>query len=191
MSTTAISAAAPAVPSTNDNVTSERFEVAVGYDLTTDDKGQTKKEPAFYGASKEDEQTAIKKLVDEKKFQYNFTITVSIPRAKNYEGIKTICPNEEEAAANFNRGAKQKANNRLKAILTEVDADGNLKFDPNSDLTNGVLDMTDEIASESKRKVLSEEEKLDRFLAPFPEAMRSAMKAAYLAQRNAGQTVAA
>jgi hypothetical protein len=45
MSTTAISAAAPAVPSTNDNVTSERFEVAVGYDLTTDDKDRPRKNP--------------------------------------------------------------------------------------------------------------------------------------------------
>jgi len=190
MTTTAVTPTKPQAVNDTTNTTSERFEVAVGYDLSKDEKGQITREPSFMGATKEDEQAAIKKLADEGKFEYQFTVTVSIPRAKNLAGIKEICPNEEEAANNFNRGAKQKANNRLKALLTEVDADGKLKFDPSTDLVNNVLDMREEIASESKRKVLTEEEKLDRFLADFPEAMRAAMKSAYLAQRGAAAPAA-
>src|SRR5262249_26878550 len=111
----------------------------------------------------------------------------SIPRAKNLAGIKEICPDEEEAAANFNRGAKQKANNRLKAKLLETTPEGAFTFNPEADLKNGVLDITEEIASPSKRKVLTEEEKLDRFLEQFPEATRNMMKAAYLSSRQAPQ----
>ena len=80
--------------------------------------------------------------------------------------------------------AKYKAANRLKARVLAVDSDGQLSFDPNTELPNGVLDMTSEIASPSKRKVLSEEEKLDRFLEQFPENMRNAMKAAYVQSRQ-------
>lgn len=176
-------------PTVETNTTSERTDYVVGYDLETgkDDKGNdvTKKVEAFYSASSEDELTALKKKIEEGKFKQVYQVTVSIPRAKNFAGIKEICPDEEEAAGNFNRGAKQKANNRLKAKLLEVTPEGNFTFNPEADLTNGVLDMTSEIASPSKRKVLTEEEKLDRFLADFPESTRSMMKQAYLQSRQA------
>ena len=175
------------------NVTSERADYVVGYDLGVDDKNQPTKVVAFREVTTEEQTAAVKKLTDEGKFKAMTGVTVQIPRAKNLQGIKEICPNEEEAASNFNRGAKQKANNRLKAILLEEDANGNIAFDPetsvddnkNKRVVNGVLDLTQEIASESKRKVLSEEEKLDRFLEQFPESTRSAMKAAYQASRQA------
>lgn len=171
------------------NQTSERTDFVVGYDLEAgkDDKGNDviKKVEAYYSASSEEEIQALKKRIDEKKFQTVYTVTVSIPRAKNLAGIKEICPDEEEAAANFNRGAKQKANNRLKAKLLETSPEGNFTFNPEADLKNGVLDMTEEIASPSKRKVLTEEEKLDRFLEQFPESTRNMMKQAYLASRQA------
>jgi hypothetical protein len=150
--------------------------------LSTKD-GQTVKTEAFYSVSTEEETQAVKKLVDEGKFKPIYTVTTSLPKAKNLAGVKEICPNEEEAASNFNRGAKQKANNRLKAKLLETSEAGEFTFDP-SKLPGGVLDLTEEIASESKRKVLTEEEKLDKFLESFPEALRNTMKAAYLAARQ-------
>jgi hypothetical protein len=177
----------PATPESN--ITSDRTDYVVGYDLEAgkDDKGNdvVRKIEAYHPASNEEEINLLKKLSDEGKFKAIYTVTVSIPRAKNFAGIKEICPDEEEAAGNFNRGAKQKANNRLKAKLLEVNEDGNFTFNPEADLKNGVLDMTEEIASPSRRKVLTEEEKLDRFLEQFPEATRSLMKQAYLQSRQA------
>ena len=178
-------------PEVTTNVTSEREDYVVGYLVTTKD-GKDEHTPAFYPIQDEEQQKFVKEQTDTGKFKPSFPVTVSVPRAKNLAGIKEICPDEEEAAANFNRGAKQKAANRLKAKLLDVDQDGVFTFDPagndedgKPNLTNGVLDMTSEIASPSKRKVLTEEEKLDRFLEQFPEPMRNAMKSAYLAQRNA------
>lgn len=173
-----------ATPSVETNTTSEREDFLVGFDISTKD-GKTEQIPAFYSVAGEEAAKAVKELCDAGKFKPSFPVTVSVPRAKNVTGIKEICPDEEEAAANFNRGAKQKVANRLKARLLATNEDGNLSFDPNADLVNGVLDMTSEIASPSKRKVLTEEEKLDRFLEQYPEAMRTAMKTAYLAQRSA------
>lgn len=181
-----------AVKQPSENITSERTDYVVGYDLSAPDKdGKVERTGAFYEAATEQQVAAIKEKVEGGKFEQIFQVTVSVPRAKNIAGIKEICPDEEEASMNFNRGSNQKAMNRLKAKLTRVNEDGVLAFDPaGSDENNvpylnsaGVLDMTAEIASPSKRKVLTEEEKLDRFLEPFPEAMRTAMKAAYLAAR--------
>ena len=193
MSTTAIDRAAAPVAAES-NVTSERQDYVIGYDLGVDEKtGAKTRVVAFREITSEEQLAAVKKLRDEGKFADVTTVTVSIPRAKNLDGIKAICPNEEEAAANFNRGAKQKANNRLKAILLEETGTGEVAFDPesavdengNKRVVNGVLDLTSEIASESKRKVLTEEEKLDRFLEQFPESVRAAMKSAYQASRQA------
>jgi hypothetical protein len=181
------------------NLTTERIDYVVGYDIETDEKAGTQtKVASFYPLDTEAKIAIVEKKKADKSFEPSFQLTVQIPRAKNYAGCREICPDEEEGAANFNRGAKQKANNRLKAILTEVDTDNNLKFDPNGvdketgkpNLVNGVMDMTDEIASPSQRKVLTEEEKLDRFLASFPESTRNMMKAAYLASRQAPAAIA-
>jgi len=172
------------------NVITERSDYVVGFDLETNDKNEVKKTPAYYAYSSEEDKAAVKKMVDEKKFEEDFTVTTSLPLAKSMAGITQICPNEEEACNNFNRGAKQKAANRLKAKLLDVDQDGKFTFGEN-DLTNGVYDLTQEIASESKRKSLTEEEKLDKFLAQFPENIREAMKSAYASARTAPQPVAA
>lgn len=167
------------------NVTSERYDVVVGYDLKKvkeDDKDVIKKVPAMYAHSSDEDQKNVKEAEAAGTFQPDFTVTVSQPLAKTFEGIKTICPDEEEACNNFNRGAKQKGSNRLKATLLDVDQDGKFTF-ADSQLTNGVFDLTSEIASPTKKKSLTEEEKLDRFLASFPEAVRASMKSAYLSAR--------
>lgn len=161
------------------NITSDRTDYVVGW-LTTDVAKPNEKAPWFYVV----DDPAFAKAVEDKTFEEAWRVTVSIPRAKNLLGIKEICPDEEEAAMNFNRGAKSKATNRLKPKLLELNEDGQFTFNPEADLKNGVLDMTEEIASPSKRKVLTEEEKLDRFLEQFPEATRNMMKQAYLASRQ-------
>lgn len=173
------------------NVTADRYDVVVGFDLkkaTEDGKEVVKKSPAMYANSSDEEQKAVKKMTDEGAFQPDFTVTVSQPLAKTFEGIKTICPDEEEACNNFNRGARQKGSNRLKAKLLDVGEDGNFTFG-DADLTNGVYDLTSEIASPTKKKSLTEEEKLDRFLAQFPEAIRNQMKAAYVSATSAAPKV--
>lgn len=170
-------------------VTEERETYVVGYNLSTDEKtGAVKKEPAFYPESTETDK-GVNKLITDGKFEENYRVTVSIPRAKNFEGIARICPDEEEAAANFNRGAKQKAANRLKAKLLDVNEDNELTFNPESELTNGVLDMTSEIASPSKRKVLTVEEKLLKSLEQYPEAIRAVMLKAFNDAKAQGITV--
>lgn len=180
-----MSAATQATPQVESNITSDRTDVVVGWLLKS--KESEEKEPWFY----EVDDPKFAKAKEDGLFTEEWRVTVSIPRAKNLLGIKEICPDEEEAAMNFNRGAKSKATNRLKPKLLTLTEDGQFKFDPaGADdegkpyLTNGVLDMTADIASPSKRKVLTEEEKLDRFLEQFPEATRQMMKQAYLASRQ-------
>lgn len=173
------------------DILTDREDYTVGFNLKpgTDDKGAATvvKEPAYYATGSEEGQAVVQKLTAEKKFEGVFTVTTSLPLAKTLAGVQQICPDVEEMCANFNRGARQKAANRLKATLLETDADGNFTFGEDK-LTNGVYDQTDDIASPSRRKVLTEEEKLDRFLEQFPEAIRNSMKAAYA---SAKQPVAA
>lgn len=173
-----------AQPQGEPNVTHDRTDYVVGWNVSKDSEGKEEKEATFEPIDTEAKIAALKKAIEEGSFIQSYQVTVSIPRAKNMAGIKEICPDEDEAAANFNRGAKSKAINRLNKRLTEVDADGAWTFNPETDLTNGVLDMTEEIASESQRKVRTEEEKLDNFLKQFPESTRKMMKDAYLASRQ-------
>jgi hypothetical protein len=168
------------------NVTAERYDVVVGYDVKkskdADGKDVVKEIPSMYAFSSEEDQKNVKEAETAGTFKPEFTVTVSQPLAKTFEGIKQICPDEEEACNNFNRGAKQKGSNRLKATLLDVDQDNKFTFS-DSQMTNGVFDLTAEIASPTKKKSLTEEEKLDRFLASFPEAVRASMKAAYTAAK--------
>lgn len=164
------------------DVIAERTDYVVGYLIGKDEKtGAQTKEPAFFVAGSEQ----VAKMVAEGKFEEDFTLTVSLPIAKTQAGIEQICPDVEERCNNFNRGAKQKGANRLKASLLAVDADGNLSFNPQEELTNGVFDLTSEIASPTKRKSLTEAEKVDRFLDNLPPAVAAQMRAAYAAAAQA------
>lgn len=122
----------------------------------------------------------------------SFRQTVSFPIARSWEGIQQICPDEEEACNNFNRGTKSKAINRLKARLLDTDDDGNLKYpDAEDSQVGGVLDLTAEIASPTKRKGLTVDEKLDRFLASInvPEALKETLRNTYRAAMASGQSI--
>ncbi len=171
-------------------VAKERYDVVVGFDLKTKPDSEGKnvvvKTPALYAFSSEDDQKNVKVMEDAGTFKSDFQVTVSQPLAKTFEGIKLICPDEDEACNNFNRGAKQKGSNRLKARLLDTNEDGNFTFG-DADLTDGVFDLTAEIASPTKKKSLTEEEKLDRFLANFPETVRESMKSAYLTSIGQGK----
>jgi hypothetical protein len=194
MSTTLTTVPQPSTGETN--VTSEQQAFVIVYKLGKSDNGEVTKSIAFYPYQSDDEKAVVAKAIENGEVSRDGAvgpITVSYPRAKNLAGIKEICPNEEEAANNFNRGAKQKANNRLKAIFTAEAKDGSIIFDPETAVdedgkprvVNGVLDLTSEIASESKRRVLTEEEKMDKFLEQFDDKTRVIMKNAYLQSRQA------
>jgi len=178
--------AANAASTVGQPIVTTREDYTVGFNLVKNTTtGVVDKEPAYYASGDEESKAAVQKLIDDGKFEEDYTVTTSLPLAKTQEGMNSICPDEEERCANFNRGARQKASNRLKAVLLDVNADGQFTFDE-AKLTNGVYDQTEDIASPSKRKTLTEEEKLDRFLEQFPEAVRQSMKAAYA---SAKQTV--
>lgn len=161
----------------NSTTTTEREDVVVGFNITKDTDGKiTAKSPAIYVAGE-----AVQKLVTEGKFQEEYTVATVVNLPKTMDALVSLykTPEEqEEGVANHNRGVRQKLTNRRNAALLAVDDEGNFTFNETK-LTNGAFDLTPEISSPSKRKTLSEEEKLDRFLEQFPEAIRASMKAAY------------
>jgi hypothetical protein len=60
--------------------------------------------------------------------------------------------------------------NRMRAQLTKTDDNGNLTF-KDEDAPGGILDLTDEITSGSKRVFLTEEQKTWRSLSNLPEKL--------------------
>jgi len=164
------------VTNQTNNVTTEREDVVVGFNISKDADGKEVKSPAIYTAGE-----AVQKLIAEGKFVEDYSVTTSVSLPKTMDALNALykTPEEqEEGVANHNRGVRQKLTNRRNARLLAQDDEGNFTFGE-KDLVNGFFDLTPEIASPSKRKTLSEEEKLDRFLEQFPEAIRTQMKAAY------------
>lgn len=112
--------------------------------------------------------------------EYN-AVDVVVRLPKTLDALLSIADTPEkqaEAVNNHNRGVSTKIANRVRAkVLAQDDDTGEFTLS-DSDLTNGALDMTDHILSESKRKTLSEEEKIDRFIAAqnWPEAKAKAIK---------------
>lgn len=76
-------------------------------------------------------------------------------------------------------GFQTKATNRRNQKLLDTDSDGNFTFS-DKDLTDGILDLTGEITSPSKRIFLTEEEKTWRSLANLAPAVRDITWRAYL-----------
>src|SRR5258708_4324063 len=79
----------------------------------------------------------------------------------------------------FRPGMTVKATNRRNQRLLEVDKDNNFTFD-DSALTNGVLDLTDEITSPSKRVFRTAEQKTWDNLSNLPDAVKDTVWRAYL-----------
>lgn len=168
------------------NTTVETEDVVVGYTITADADGKKVKTPAIYSAGE-----AVEKMKTEGKFEEDFTVTTKLSLPKTLDALLDLykTPEEqEEGVNNHNRGVRQKVVNRRNARLLAQTDDGNFAFSE-KDLTDGrFFDLTPEIASPSKRRSLSEEEKLDRFLEQFPENIRQNMKAAYLSSKNVGNS---
>lgn len=79
----------------------------------------------------------------------------------------------------FRPGMTVKATNRRNQRLLETDKDGSFTFDESA-LTNGVLDLTDEITSPSKRVFRTEEQKTWDNLSNLDPAVRDTVWRAYL-----------
>ena len=79
----------------------------------------------------------------------------------------------------FRPGMTVKATNRRNQLLLKQDENGNFTFD-DSALTNGVLDLTDQITSESKRVFRTEEQKTWDNLSNLDPAVRDTVWRAYL-----------
>ena len=186
MSTTAV-----AVPTSTD-----RFDIAYGFKTITekdgnpkkDDKGNVVKEAVVMSTDE------AEKLSDKNLFEGS-AITVSVNYPADLDSFLTLATtpvNDDEGKPRdqkevqaeliklFVNGAKAKVMNRLRALLTKTDDKGNLEFDESKSIVNGVLDLTSEITSGSKRVFLTEEQKTWRSLSNLPAAVREQMWKVYL-----------
>lgn len=189
----ATSTANPAGASTA-KTTTERYDKAFGYQTTPavkDDAGNVvtpaKREIVMLEteeAEKLEKQGLFEGEVVTVSCDYPLTFQglidfVNSPQLDDEGNPRDVSDVMDEATKLFRSGAKVKVSNRVRAILTKADKDGNITF--NSDtLTDGVLDVTKEILSGSKRVFLSEEEKTWRNLATLPDATRKQMYDIYL-----------
>lgn len=130
------------------------------------------------------------KLEKEGKWEPFSVVTVRTNWPKTFEALQKLYEGSEggldELVANHNRGASTKVNNRKRAKLLAQDDNGNFTYDGKEE-KDGVLDLTSEITSGSKRKFLTEEEKVIRSIMamPIPEAQKQAMLAVYQNQKSA------
>lgn len=183
-----------AAPSTA-KTTTERFDKAFGIQTTTkkDEAGNEVKKREVVMLDPEE----AEKLEKEGAFEGQI-VTVSTDYPLTFDALVAFVGSPQydddgkqrdqsevgdEAAKLFKSGAKVKVMNRLRAILTKTDSDGNLTFSDDQ-LTNGVLDLTKEILSGSKRIMLSEEEKTWKSLSNLPDAVRRSMYDVYLQSRG-------
>jgi len=49
------------------------------------------KKPAYYASGDEESKAAVQKLIDDGKFEEDYTVTTSLPLAKTQEGMNSIC----------------------------------------------------------------------------------------------------
>ena len=133
------------------------------------------------------------KLEQEGKFEGNgITTVINLPA--NWAAVramedKTYLDSESkprdvkevlnELVTLFRPGMTVKATNRRNQRLLDVDKDGNFTFD-DSALTSGVLDLTDEITSPSKRVFRTEEQKTWDNLSNLDPVVRDTVWKAYL-----------
>lgn len=169
--------------------TTERFDIAYGYKLEKDKDGKVTKKPTVLSQDEAD------KLEKDNSFEGSL-ITVSVDYPTSLEGLLDLAntptkdddgnPRPQKEVQNeivklFVNGAKSKVMNRLRAQLTKVDENGNLTFNEETDATGGVLDLTSEITSGSKRVFLTEEQKTWKNLSNLDGTTRQTVFNAYLA----------
>jgi hypothetical protein len=87
--------------------------------------------------------------------------TLRIPNAGTWDGARLLVADEEEAVNIFNRGAKQKINQKTTAKLGEISDDGTqLVFEP----IEGAVDTTEWLNEPTQRRNLTDGEKSLRML---------------------------
>jgi len=180
---------APQATQAVEDYSTERETIIFGFNVIKekDEKtGQEKivKTPALYSPNKAEE------LEKEGKFtcpdELNCGIVdVVIRYPKTLEALLKMADTPEkqkELVDNHNRGASVKVGNRLRSKVLVLDDDGKFSLSE-KDAPNGVIDLTDEILSESKRRVLTLEEKFDRFVKDnnFTPEVAAKMKAIWMA----------
>lgn len=184
-----------ASPATTGGKTStERFDIAYGFQLTDekDKNGNPIKDAVVLTPE------AAEKLEKENKFEGE-VITVSVDYPASFDGLVELSnkpavdddgnPREQkdvkaEIVKLFVNGAKSKVMNRLRAQLTKVDDKGNLTFKSDTDAPDGVLDLTNEITSGSRRVFLTEEQKMWKGLSILPQGQKENVWRAYLTGIN-------
>jgi hypothetical protein len=174
-----------------EKLTTERFDIAFGI-KTSEGKDKDGNVLIKKEAVTLDPEVAAE-LEKENKFEGN-QVTVSVDYPANWAGLlayadKTYKDEEgnvrdtnevlDEIVKLFRVGAKGKVMNRMRAQLTKTDDAGNLTF-KDEDAPGGILDLTDEITSGSKRVFLTEEQKTWRSLSNLPENIRKQMYDVYL-----------
>lgn len=89
-----------------------------------------------------------------------FEQSMSFDRAGALSGISSIIKDEEEAVNIFNSGLKVKLNSKVKALLEDVDEEGNPTFQP----VEGNYDLRDLLNEPAQRRNLSPTDKAIRVL---------------------------
>lgn len=149
-----------------DNFAVETEDVVFGnrIDKSKDKDGKetTERTPVVLSQEQSD------KLTKEGKFDDSTAgiVTTKVTYPKTWSGLLSIvgsdAQKQDEAVKNFVRGATQKVINRRNAALLAQDDQGAFTFSLPQE-ANGVLDLTEHILSESKRKMLTQDEKFDRW----------------------------
>ena len=173
----------------------ETWEQAYGYEISKTKVGNEEvitKTPVMISVDKAEE------LGKDGKFEGS-VITARCDYPANWEGLLDYAnktyhdddgnPRElqevlQEVVKLFKNGATSKVMNRLKSMLTKTNDKGELTFDENT-LKDGVLDVTAEITSGSKRVFLSEAEKVWKNLSNLPLELRKQMYDLY--QKSIGK----
>lgn len=175
-------------------VSTEKFDIAYGYQTATnkdgsvkqDEKGAIVREAVVLSPEKAEE------LSDKNLFEGS-VISVSTDYPATFDALVELAntpakdedgsPREQKDIQNeivklFVNGAKAKVMNRLRALLTKTDENGNLTFKEPAD--GEALDLTNEITSGSKRVFLTEEQKMWKGLQFLPQTQKENVWRAYL-----------
>lgn len=143
-----------------------------------DAHGQPKFKTVLRAASREKELQAAKEngsLLFEQSFAYD--------KAGTIEGIGQVIRDVEEAISIFNAGLTVKRNQKIVALLTEVDEEGNPTFQP----VEGNYDLREALNELAQRRSLSPTDKAIRTLKGIPGMSEDAL-AAIIAQLRAVQS---
>lgn len=112
-----------------------------------------------------------------------FEQTFSFDRAGTLAGIPQVIKDEEEAINIFNAGLKVKLNSRVKAMLEELDENGNPTFQP----VEGNYDLADVLNEPAQRRNLSPTEKAIRVLVGLGMTREQATALVSTAQSTVSQ----